>query len=119
MIAASMLFAFSILPGLNFLTLPISTMRRLLKAYPPPVDLSYTCCAARKVRLMAFRGLSISTAELYRVLNWISCSMLSNWPRVGLSTSPLTPMPETVLVCILTSGSVDAAATPIIFVPSR
>ena len=58
-------------------------------------------------------------AELYRVLNWISCSMLSNCPMVGLSSSPFTPTPETVLVFMLTSGSVTDAATPIIFVPSR
>ena len=53
------------------------------------------------------------------MLNWISCSMLSNWPMVGLSSSPFTPTPETVLVFMLTSGSVTDAATPIIFVPSR
>ena len=60
----------------------------------------------------------MSMAELYRVLNWISCSMLSNWPMVGLSISPLTPTPDTVLLFMLTSGSATEAATPIIFVPS-
>lgn len=58
-------------------------------------------------------------ALLYSTLKSISCSMLSNWPMVGLSISPLMPAPDTVLVFIFTSGSVTDAATPIILLPSR
>ena len=69
-------------------------------------------------------GVDISSGKMcirdrYRVLNWISCSMLSNCPMVGLSSSPLTPTPDTVLVFILISGRVTDAATPIILLPSR